>query len=76
MNILDNLDQVALFFFYIYISNKGIGISDEFLGQIFTPFEREKNTTLSGVHGTGLGTRSPPLYHCISRHCQPTRTGS
>lgn len=31
------------------------GIGEEFLEHIFEPFEREKNTTLSGVHGTGLG---------------------
>lgn len=37
------------------ISDDGIGISDEFQKHIFEPFEREKNTTLSGVHGTGLG---------------------
>lgn len=33
----------------------GIGISEEFLERLFEPFTREKNTTLSGVHGIGLG---------------------
>lgn len=37
------------------VSDTGIGISEEFQKHIFDPFEREKNTTLSGVHGVGLG---------------------
>ena len=36
------------------IRDNGIGISRSFLSHIYEPFEREKNTTLSGVHGTGL----------------------
>ena len=30
-------------------------MSRAFIEHIFEPFEREKNTTLSGIHGTGLG---------------------
>ncbi|MDE7276515.1 MAG: response regulator, partial [Lachnospiraceae bacterium] len=37
------------------IEDNGIGISEEFMTTLFDPFEREKNTTLSGIHGTGLG---------------------
>lgn len=37
------------------IKDSGVGISQKFMEHIFEPFEREKNTTLSGVHGTGLG---------------------
>ncbi len=37
------------------VKDTGIGISKEFLAHIFDPFEREKNTTFSGIHGTGLG---------------------
>ena len=37
------------------VSDTGIGISPEFLNRIFEPFVREKNSTLSGVHGMGLG---------------------
>lgn len=37
------------------IKDNGIGISEEFLSHIFEPFAREKNTTFSGVHGTGVG---------------------
>ncbi len=37
------------------VQDTGIGIGKGFLERIFEPFEREKNTTFSGVHGTGLG---------------------
>ncbi|MCM1262821.1 MAG: ATP-binding protein [Butyrivibrio sp.] len=37
------------------IKDNGIGMSEEFVQHIFEPFEREKNSTLSGVQGTGLG---------------------
>ena len=37
------------------IEDNGIGMSEEFVAHIFEPFEREKNTTLSGIQGTGLG---------------------
>ena len=30
-------------------------MSEEFLASIFEPFEREKNTTIGGIQGTGLG---------------------
>lgn len=37
------------------VKDTGIGISKDFLEHIYEPFEREKNTTFSGIHGTGLG---------------------
>ena len=37
------------------VEDDGIGISPEFVEKIFEPFSREKNSTLSGVHGIGLG---------------------
>ena len=37
------------------IEDTGIGISSEFLPHIFDQFERERNTTESGIQGTGLG---------------------
>lgn len=41
---------------YIFqIKDTGIGMSKEFLDHIFEPFEREENTTISGIQGTGLG---------------------
>ena len=39
----------------IIVRDTGIGIGEDFLQQIFEPFTRERNTTLSGVHGVGLG---------------------
>lgn len=39
----------------IVVEDNGIGISQDFLGSIFEPFCREKDSTLSGVHGIGLG---------------------
>lgn len=38
-----------------YVKDTGFGMSSEFLAHIFEPFEREKNTTSSGIQGTGLG---------------------
>ncbi len=37
------------------VEDNGIGISKDFIDRIYKPFEREKNTTFSGVLGTGLG---------------------
>ncbi len=37
------------------VNDTGIGISKEFLERIFEPFQRERNSTYSGVYGTGLG---------------------
>ena len=37
------------------IKDTGIGMSEEFVARIFEPFERERNSTTSGVQGTGLG---------------------
>lgn len=41
--------------FQFIVKDTGIGISQEFLKHIFDPFQRERNTTFSGVYGTGLG---------------------
>lgn len=41
--------------YQITVADTGVGISRDFLSRIFEPFSREKNTTLSGIHGTGLG---------------------
>lgn len=37
------------------VRDTGIGIGKEFLQHIFEPFERERNTTGSGISGAGLG---------------------
>ncbi len=39
----------------IRVKDTGIGMSKEFIEHIFEPFERERNTTASGIQGTGLG---------------------
>ncbi|MBD5153213.1 MAG: response regulator [Oscillibacter sp.] len=39
----------------VIVQDNGIGISEDFIQQIFEPFTRERNTTLSGIHGVGLG---------------------
>ena len=51
LNTLPNDHAVYQF----VVEDNGIGISPEFLNRIYDPFEREKNTTFSGVIGTGLG---------------------
>ena len=37
------------------IKDTGIGMSEDFVNHIFEPFERERNSTISGIQGTGLG---------------------
>ena len=37
------------------IIDTGIGMSEEFVKHIFEPFERERNSTISKIQGTGLG---------------------
>ena len=39
----------------ITITDNGIGMSEEFQKRIFETFERERNTTLSRVDGSGIG---------------------
>jgi len=46
-------NQYALY--HLSVEDTGIGISEEFLDKLFEPFSREKNSTLSGIHGIGLG---------------------
>ncbi len=37
------------------VKDTGIGMSPEFLKNVFEPFERERTSTISGIQGTGLG---------------------
>ena len=37
------------------VRDTGIGMSEEFLEHVFTPFERARTSTVSGIQGTGLG---------------------
>lgn len=39
----------------IRVKDTGIGMSPDFIQHIFEPFERERNSTVSGIQGTGLG---------------------
>lgn len=39
----------------IHIKDTGIGMSEEFQRKVFNAFEREENSTISGIQGTGLG---------------------
>ena len=41
--------------FEFAIKDTGIGMSEEFVRRIFEPFERERNSTISKIQGTGLG---------------------
>ena len=41
--------------YQICVQDTGIGMNDEFIRHIFEPFERERNSTVSGIQGTGLG---------------------
>ncbi len=41
--------------YQFHIKDTGIGMSREFVEHIFEPFERENNSTISGIQGTGLG---------------------
>jgi signal transduction histidine kinase/amino acid transporter/CheY-like chemotaxis protein len=41
--------------FELRIKDTGIGMSREFAERVFEAFERERNTTVSGTQGTGLG---------------------
>ena len=39
----------------LHIKDNGIGMSQEFVQKIFSPFERERTSTVSRTQGTGLG---------------------
>jgi len=41
--------------FEFRVKDTGIGMSEEFQKRLFEPFERERNSTASGIQGTGLG---------------------
>lgn len=46
-------DHHALY--QLEVRDTGIGIKEEFLGEVFDPFSRETTSTLSGIRGIGLG---------------------
>ena len=53
----------------IRVKDTGIGMSPEFSKHVFEPFERERNTTVSGIQGTGLGM-------AITKHIIDTMGGT
>lgn len=48
-----SVEGVGLYEFHV--RDNGIGMSREFISHVFEPFERERNSTVSGIEGTGLG---------------------
>ena len=48
-------DRAGYARFQTVIADSGIGIDPDFLPRIFERFSRERNTSLSGIHGAGLG---------------------
>ena len=51
--VLSTSSEFSAFLFVVH--DTGIGIAKESLEKIFEPFERESNSTYSGVFGSGLG---------------------
>lgn len=41
--------------YHFSVKDTGIGMDEEFLGRIFSPFEREISSTVNEIQGTGLG---------------------
>ena len=48
-------DDISIAKYVFEIEDTGIGMSKEFLAHIFDAFSRERNSTVSGIEGTGLG---------------------
>lgn len=56
LKVVEKAETLAGYANYeFHIKDTGIGMSEEFVSRIFEPFERERNTTISGIQGTGLG---------------------
>lgn len=56
MRITEKTDAPDGYANYVFtIKDTGIGMSQEFVERIFEPFERERNSTISKIQGTGLG---------------------
>ncbi len=51
----ENCDEQGYSIYEFNISDTGIGMSEEFLKNVFNPFEREKTSTVTRLEGTGLG---------------------
>ncbi len=55
MRVEQEMTEDGRVLLFVRIQDNGIGMSPEFVEQIFEPFERERNTTASKIEGTGLG---------------------
>ena len=55
MNIAEKPAEAGYAIYEFRVKDNGIGMSKEFLGQIFDPFTRVNSSTVSGIQGTGLG---------------------
>lgn len=56
MRIIEKAGAPTGYANYVFIiRDNGIGMSPEFVERIFEPFERERNSTISKIQGTGLG---------------------
>ncbi|MBQ9486434.1 MAG: response regulator, partial [Selenomonadaceae bacterium] len=51
----DEVDENSVGEYELRVKDSGIGMTPEFAAKVFEAFEREKNTTVSGIQGTGLG---------------------
>ncbi|SFT41173.1 Signal transduction histidine kinase [Selenomonas sp. GACV-9] len=48
-------DSAGIAVYQTTVTDTGIGMPEDFLPQLFEAFTRERNTTTSGIMGTGLG---------------------
>lgn len=55
LTVSENIKTENLSEYEFVIEDEGKGISEEFMQKMFMPFEREKDSTSSGIIGTGLG---------------------
>lgn len=55
MNIKEIPAEPGYGIYEFLVKDNGIGMSEDFLGQIFAPFTRVNSSTVSGIQGTGLG---------------------
>jgi signal transduction histidine kinase/CheY-like chemotaxis protein len=55
MNVKEVPTEPGYGIYEFLVKDNGIGMSKEFLKQIFAPFTRVNSSTVSGIQGTGLG---------------------
>ncbi len=55
VNVSQEKEEEGFCTYKIKVADSGIGMSPEFAAKVFEAFERENNSTVSGIQGTGLG---------------------